>query len=432
MRRELNTLDSTCIIFGIIVGAGIYETAPIVAAQFSSSIWVLGVWLLGGLLSLAGALCYAELATAYPQNGGDYVYLTRAYGDLTGWLFAWSRILIIRPGSIASMAFPFATYLKTLWSPFSETALEGYTLIIFASGAVLVMTAANCVRVRTSKWAHNTLAAAKLAGLGLILAVPLLGAGVSLPDTVLVEVSSGGLGLALILVLFTYGGWNEIAYIAAEVKDPQRSLLRALVYGTLFVTAIYLLVNIAFLSVLGHGGVVASRAVATDTVAHVLPDSAAALVSTLICISTLGAINGLILTGSRISYAFGCEQQLFNRLAKLSSSGIPVVALWSQAVLSLAIIWLAGSFQSVLIYTTAVVWLFFFLTGLAVIVLRKKEPAVHRSYKVFAYPYTVIIFCASAIFLTYSAGVYDIQGTIISIALALMGVPVYYLSRRQR
>lgn len=172
--QQLSLFDSICIMVGIIIGVGIYESAPIIAAGLPNQAAVLGIWLLGAFISLCGALCYAELASTYPKVGGDYHYLNRAYGSWAGYLFAWSKLIIVRPGSIAAMAFPFASYLKALWSPFQGTSLESHTSIIFAVSAVISMTVLNCVNVATGKRAQNILTVVKCIGLFMIFLVAML------------------------------------------------------------------------------------------------------------------------------------------------------------------------------------------------------------------------------------------------------------------
>jgi len=405
--KALSLFDSTCIIVGIIVGAGIYETTPMVAACMGGRGGVMAVWLAGGLLALCGALCYAELATTYPHQGGDYVYLNRAYGPWAGFLFGWSQLAVIRPCDIALMAFVFSRYASTLYAPFAGIGT------FYATGAVVALTAINVLGVREGKWTQNLLTVVKVAGLLFIVA-----AGLLAPSSEVVPASGGfpdgGLRLAMILVLFTYGGWNEMAYVAAEIKEPQKNIPRSLVLGTLVVAILYLLINGAFLHALGFEGLVASEAVAVDAVATVLPDSAARLTGTIICISALGAVNGLIFTGARISYACGTGHRVFQTLGKWNPRfGTPVAALVVQGTLSLGIVLLAGSFTDTILYSAPVVWLFFLATGLSLFRLRKKDAATPRPYKVVGYPLIPIIFSATCTFMLFS-----------SLSYALMQKPV--------
>jgi APA family basic amino acid/polyamine antiporter len=427
--KELSLFDSTCVIVGIILGAGIYEITPTVASCMNGWKGILGVWLTGGLLALTGALCYAELATTYPKEGGDYIYQTRAYGKWAGYLFGWSQLIIIRPGDIALLSFVFARYASTLYSPFPNI------IPLYAALAVLILTVVNVLGVKEGKWTQNLLTTIKSVGLLLIIIAGLLAPAES---SISVEMSASlntDLRLALILVMFTFGGWNEMAYVAAEIKSPEKNIVRALVIGTVSITVLYVLVNLSFLSALGYENMASSQAIAVDTLATLVPDTAAKLISILICISALGAINGLIFTGARISYAMGSDHSIFRGLGAWDSrSGTPVRALVFQGLLSLSFILFAGSFIDTILYTAPVVWLFLLATGISVFILRKKDSNAPRPYRIPGFPFTVILFCVSSIFMLYNSLTYAIAfkpiGLIIIFSVVLAGMIIYGLSKR--
>jgi APA family basic amino acid/polyamine antiporter len=226
------------------------------------------------------------------------------------------------------------------------------------------------------------------------------------------------LSLALILVLFSYGGWNEMAYVAAEVKDAKRNIVRALVLGTVAVIVLYLLVNIAFLYTLGYSGMAASEAVASDSIAKVFPKIGGRLISALVCISALGVVNGLIFTGARISYAMGTEHRAFGILGKWHRlTKTPVWALLVQGIIAISLIVILGSFVNAILITAPAVYGFYLATSLSVIVLRRKEPDIERPYRVTGYPVTTIIFCAVCAFLIYSAVKYAFATSQISLII---------------
>ncbi len=425
IERRLTMLDTSCIIVGIIVGAGIFETAPEVARSQSTLLGLMAVWLFGGLLSLAGALCYAELATTYPYAGGDIVYLERAYGPWAGFLFGWANALIIRPGNIAAIAFAFARYAAMIYP--GGKSQSGGILIAYAIGAVFVLTMLNVLGVKESTRAQNALVVAKVVGLLAVVAAALWGA----PEVEMYSRSGSVTSpvLGLILVLFTFGGWNDVAYVAAEVEKPERNLFWSLVLGTSAVIGLYLLVNLAYTSTLGLAGVAASKAVATDTISVVFPKGAALLVAALICICTLGGTNGTIFTGSRIYYALGERVKVLSFLGNWSERfNTPAYALITQGLLTIPIILLAGSFSSSVVYTTTVVWLFFLATGISVFVLRWKEPETKRPNPVYLHPITTLAFCGSCVLLIWGAVDYDPKGSIASLLLLLSGIPVYLYS----
>lgn len=426
-RRELTLLDSVCLIVGIIVGVGIYQMAPDIARGASGALGLLALWLLGGLISLCGALAYAELATAYPQAGGDYAYLTRAYGRWAGFLFGWIQLVVVRPGDIAVMAFAFAMYARAIHDPAADSAFS-YGHQVYACLAVAVLTLINIIGVRQGKWTQNLLTFAKVLGLAAIVAVALFAPQDGATPQ---PVDPLPASLALILVLFTFGGWNEMAYVAAEVAHPGRNIVRALVLGTVTVTLLYLAVNGAYLFALGYQGLAASHAVAADTISTVFSDRASAIISALVCVSALGAVNGLIFTGARISYAVGKDHRLFRPLGRWhANTGTPVRALLLQAAIAIALIVSLGSFLNAVLYTAAPVYLFYLATTLSVIVLRRKDPLAKRPYRMWGYPFTTVVFCITCAFLACSAIAYKPWITLAAMLILLGGIPLYALSNR--
>jgi len=430
-KKELSLFDSTCMIVGIIVGVGIYMSAPIVAGSMGSWQGMLTIWLVGGIVAMCGALCYGELAGTYPQHGGEYVYLSRAYGPWAGFLFGWAKLFIIRPGNIALAAFTFARYAKTLCAP-----LEGWEPLC-AAAAVTVLTVVNILGVTEGKWTQNALTILKALGLLAIVAVGLAAATRAPAADPPSAVTLGGVQLAMILVLYTFGGWSEIGYIAAEVKRPERTIARALIIGVLSVTVLYVLVNSAFLHALGYANMAASEAVAVDTVATTFPSTGSKLVAMLVCVSALGALNGIIFTGSRVSYAMGADHAPLRWLGRWSARfGTPVWALCVQGALSLGIVLLAQSFLKTLEYMTPVVWVFFLGTGIGIFVLRRKEPETERPFRTPGYPFTPIVFCASCAFMLYSGIAWSLSQSHVAlpvgVGFVLVGAVVYALTGRRR
>ncbi len=301
-RQHLTLLDSTSIIVGIIIGSSIYVSTPFIANLVPNLGWLVAVWVIGAVFMLIGSVCYAELATAYPREGGDYAFLTEAFGRRIGFLFAWAQFWIVRPGSIGTVAFVFATYANEL-CPLDK----GYKpLLIYAVGAVIVLSGINLLGVRAGKWTQNLLTAFKFLGL-----LAIVGVGMSHSAAATVEPPAatplhlGNLGFALLLVFFAYSGWNEMAYVSAEVRHPQKNILRALLLGTLAVSVLYIAVNLAFVHALGFAGLQQSKAVAADVLRLGIGDWAGKCISLLICITALGGINGMIFTGRGFSTPWG-------------------------------------------------------------------------------------------------------------------------------
>ncbi|MHC4271056.1 MAG: APC family permease, partial [Planctomycetota bacterium] len=358
-------------------------------------------------------------------------YLSRAYGRWAGFLFGWAQFSIVRPGDIAVMAFAFATYARTIYDPLADFTL--YSQRIYAVIATVILTVINIIGVKEGKWTQNILTTVKALGL-----LAIVGVAIAAPKSSPATETFGSLpiSLALVFVLFTYGGWNEMAYVAAEVKNPRRNIVRALVTGAAVVTILYVLVNSAFLYTLGYTGLATSKAVATDTVSMVFPKIGSRLISALVCISALGAANGLIFTGARISYAMGTEHRLFKFMGKWHERrGTPVWALLVQGVIAVTLILLLGSFVDTIIYTAAPVYSFYLATSLAVIVLRFKEPSIERPYRVTGYPVTTIIFCAVCTFLIYSVISYawtqKPRSLQVLVAVILVGMILYWLTNLQ-
>jgi len=439
-RRELTLLDSTCIIVGIIIGAGIYRSSPDVAQSVPDGWWLLFCWLLGGVMSLIGALCYAELVTAYPHAGGDYVYLSRAFGRPLGFLFAWSQFWIVRPGSIGAMAYAFAEYANQLW-PHAAGDAKAFVLSAYASAAIIALTLVNLLGIREGKWTQNLLTIAKALGLTLLILIglthtaPAAQASTAEPTTF----SFSGFGMAMIFVLFTYGGWNEIAYVGAEVKNPQRNVLRALLIGTAAVTAIYLLVNAAFLHALGLAGT-RNPAAAAIVLESALGEWGSRALCLLICISALGAVNGQTLTGARIYYAVGAEHRLYAWLSRWNPQrGTPYCSLLLQSTITLALILGFGSvkegFESMVKFTTPAFWFFFSLVGVALMILRRREPEVTRPFPVPGYPVLPLLFCLSSVYMFYAGLAYAVEHrsweALWSVGLLLLGVIVTFVESRQ-
>ncbi|MBN1911503.1 MAG: amino acid permease [Pirellulales bacterium] len=426
-RQELSLFDSTCLIVGIILGTGIYVLAPGVASGAGVAWAVPVIWVVGGLLSLSGALGYAELASAYPEEGGDYVYLNRAYGPWAGFLFGWVQLFIVRPGDIAVMAFAFSVYYVQIGDPLRGTGLDSQ--VVLACAAVVLVTVINILGVRQGKWTQNILTVVKALGLLTVVGVAFFCEPTG--RTVEPPVGETPLRVAMIFVLFCYGGWNEMAYVAAEVRNPKRNILRALVLGTVAVTVLYLLANAAFLRALGYEGLAGSEAVAADAVAVAFPRVGAALISGLICLSALGALNGLVFTGARISYAMGTDHRVFGRLGHWSPrTGTPIWALILQAAITVGLIVALRGMLGAILYTASAVYSFYLATSLAVVVLRWKEPNTPRPYRVTSYPVPTLLFCVACVLLIHGAIVYKPLVAVAAGGIFLLGIPVYLLSRR--
>jgi basic amino acid/polyamine antiporter, APA family len=427
----LSLTDAIVVIVGIVVGAGIFKTPSLVAAAAGSEAAVLVLWIVGGIVTLIGALCYAELVTAYPHPGGDYHFLQRAYGKTPSFLFAWSRMTVLQTGSIALLAFVFGDYASQLFSLGSRSSA------IFAAVLIVVLTAINVAGLRQGKATQKVLTTAEIAGLLLVVAAGLFFAQASPdPPRPPAEAGSSSIGLALVFILLTYGGWNEAAYISAEVRGGRRNLARALMWGIAIITAVYLLANLAYLAGLGVAGMAASQAVAADLMRLSFGEPGAVLVSVLVAVSASTSANATILTGARTTYALGRDFRIFRPLGRWRSRGhTPANALIAQGAIALALVVLGSftrsGFATMVEYTAPVFWAFFLLTGLGLIVLRVRDSKTSRPFRVPLYPVTPLLFCASSAYMLWSSLAHTGVGALVGVAVLLAGVPVLAWARHR-
>lgn len=419
---KLSLVDSISIILGIIVGIGVFETGPLIAQNVQSEAVFLGLWAFGGVLSLCGALCYAELSSAYPLDGGDYHYLKRSYGSVIAFLYGWAQLVIVRPGSLAALAFPFAHYSRSAFESLGSHSTTGSWDTYIASVAILVLTILNASTLRRASRVQNLLTVVKFFGIIVVIATGLLLRNGSSPMNIR-PLDGQQISLALILVLFAYGGWNEISFVAAQVKDPEKNLRRTLFFGTLVVTLVYLLLNGAYICALGFEPLRSSSAPAADVMRLLMSENAAGLISILIALSALGALHGMILTGARISAAMGRDYTPLRFLSTMAADGqTPVFAILLQGVLSIGVVLFTGSFTGAVVYTTTVVWLFFLLVGISLFILRVRDSDIPRPYKVWGYPLTPIFFILSCALLVWGSVSYDPTGSAISIGIVASGL----------
>ncbi len=432
-RQTLTLKDAVAITVGIVVGAGIFRTPSMVAANAGSETAVLLIWLAGGMVTLIGALCYAELATSYPHPGGDYHYLTRAYGKPLAFLYAWSRITVVQTGAVALLAFIFGDYASQLLS------LGQHSTPIYAALLVTALTALNVAGVRQGSRTQNWLTTVEVLSLVLVIVAGLL--LTAAPETAApagpqAQAPAAAFGLALVFVLLTYGGWNEAVYVSAEVKQPRKNIARALLISIAVITGLYMLVNWAYLRGLGLQGLAGSEAAAADLMRRAAGERGARFVSLLVAVSALTSANATVITGARTNYALGRDFRLFDFLGRWHErANTPTNALLVQGAIALVLVF-AGSFAregfvTMVEYTAPVFWLFFFMVGLSLIVLRFKEPEVERSFRVPLYPITPILFCAACAYMLQSSLVYTGVGALAGVVVLVAGVPVL-LAARQR
>jgi APA family basic amino acid/polyamine antiporter len=437
-RPTLTLLDAVAMIVGIVIGAGIFKAPSIVAGSVSTAQVFIALWIAGGVISLVGALCYAELGSAFPNAGGEYYFLGRAFGGRLGFLFAWARMSVVQTGAIAAIAFVFGDYATQL------LPLGAKSPVIYAGLAVIGITVLNIAGTRESKRLQNTLTLALGGAMVAVIVAGLASSGAA-PAPSPAAASSAPLfsQLALIFILLTYGGWNEAAYLTAEIRDGRRNIVRALLLGILIVTVIYVLLNLAYLNVLGLAGMKASKAVAADLMKATLGGSGAAVLSLIVIAAALSTLNATVFTGARTNYAMGRDFRMFGALGVWrEQSNTPVNALIVQGAVALALVVLASftpdGFETMVAYTAPAFWLFFMLTGVALFVLRRQQPLNERPFRVPLYPLTPLLFCAMCGYMLYSSVGYAMSkdpgslGAQLGIGVLLLGIPLALLARKNR
>ena len=427
-KRALGPFDATMLVVGGIIGAGIFINPAIVAARLGSPGEVLGAWVAGGLVALAGAFAYAELASLFPRAGGQYVYLRDAFHPLVGFLYGWALLLIISSGAIAAVAITFAQYALRLAGgpPAAAAAL--------AVAAIWLLSAINYVGVKPGSRVVNVFVVLKLAALAALVAIA-LGGG---PAAAVAEAPRPAspllaFGAALVPILFAYGGWQQTNFVAEEVKDASRTLPWALVAGTAIVVVVYVAVNLAYLRTLGMPGLAATLTPAADAASRVVGAVGSRFVAVAIVVSTFGFLDVTILAASRVYYAMAADGVFLPSVARLHPRfGTPTVALLLQAVWA-SLLAFSGGYGQLLDYVVFADWIFFGLTGVSLFVFRRRLPLAQRPGGVVrtpGYPLLPGLFVVAAAAVVFSVMRTNPLRSAAGAALLAAGVPAYWWWRR--
>jgi amino acid transporter len=430
-KAVLTTRDTVAIIIGLVIGAGIFRFPPLVAANSPDEVVFYLLWIAGGAVSIVGALCYAELATAYPSAGGDYHFLQRAFGRTLSFLFGWARIAVITTGAIALLGYTFGDYASNL------LRLGHNSSAVYAALSVLALTAINLLGIRETKSTQNVLTTLLVLGViavivtGILLVAPAPTAGATAPA----KPWTAGVPFAMLFILFTYSGWNEAAYVSAELKE-RRSMVVAMVLSLVLVTILYLAINYAYVRGLGFQGVAKSDTVAADLMKVQFGAAGANIISAIVCLAALTSINATIIAGARSNYALGRDWPVFGWLGHWDArTDAPRNSLYVQGAVALVLV-VAGAFtdqvKTMIEYTSPVFWFFFMMVGVGLFVLRARDPGTPRPFKVPLYPLTPLIFILTCAYLLYSSLAYVRGGAWAGVAVLAIGLGLLLLGSGRR
>ena len=423
-KRSLNTFDLCSLIIGTILGAGVFRVPSMVAGQLNNEYFIILAWIIGGVISIIGALCYAELATSYPSVGGEYSFLQKAYGPKIAFLYGWARSIVIVTGSLGILGITLGDYMTKIIDLGSHSSTL-WAMIVISGLSIL-----NGLGIKEGKTAQNILTIIEVLGvIAIIVTGFMVNAGTSAEVQEVTKTPSlGAASLAIIFVLLTYGGWNEAAYVSAEAVDQRRGIFKALLLGIGTVTVLYLLVNLALLHAFGVQKMGQSSAIASDLFDLAYGRNSAVIFSAIVVFSCLNSINATIIFGSRSSYALGQDWKLFSWIGHWDKSGAPRKAIFLQCVIALSLIFGASfareSFESVVEFTAPVFWFFILLIGIALFILRKKNPNHQINCPVPFYPVLPLIFILTVAWLLWSSLAYSGWGALVGVACLAVGAVI--------
>jgi basic amino acid/polyamine antiporter, APA family len=470
-KRELGLLSATSIVAGSMIGSGIFIVTAAMARDVGSAAWLIVIWLVTGLLTMTAAMSYGELAGMMPNAGGQFVYIQRAYGKLMSFLYGWTVFSVIQTGTIAAVAVAFSKY-SAVFFPFLENKIltvgESYAFTyaqVLAMASVVLLTYINTKGVQSGKMIQLVFTIAKLFAL---FAIIVLGLYVGFHTDVLSNNFShmweasktvlnpdgtvtitklagvaliGAMGATIINSLFSSDSWNNVTFIAAEIKDPKKNIPRSLFLGTLIVTILYILANIAYLSLLPMQGSPVSESVMGKGIMFAAQDRVGAaaanvimgnigvfVMAALIMVSTFGCNNGLVLSGGRLFYAMSKDGLFFKKAGELNTQNVPAKALWFQCIWA-CVLCVSGKYGDLLTYATFASLIFYMLTIYGIFILRKKEPDVERPYKAFGYPIIPIVYIFITALICITLLIYDTKNTGLGLIIVSLGIPIYYIAK---
>lgn len=439
----LSVFDGIMMLVGIVVGIGIFKTPTLVAANSDSGATFIGLWVLGGFIALVGALCYAELGSSHPNSGGEYHFLSKAYGEKLGMLFGWARCTIIQPGAIAAVAFVYGEYITEVIN------LGRFSFAVHGALAVVILTVVNLFGLREAKWTQNFFAIMAILALVLVVFAALYVG--KQPNAAAVAAAPASpfaaAGFAMVFILLTFGGWNESAYLSGELRDVKRRMAPTLIWSILIITALYVLVNLGYLWAFGLQGLRDSKAIGADLMRLAAGGGGAIVLSLMITATALSTLNATIFTGARGYQALGQDLPWLSYLSEWKGDK-PANALLTQSAVALILIGFGAlardGFETMTGYTAPAFWGFLFLVGVSVYVFRSRGEVAKDGFKVPLYPVLPAVFCASSLWMCWSGINYALflwsksgyglagVGAILGIAVMLAGIPLVLLTKTKK
>jgi len=431
--RRLGLWSSIGLVIGITIGGGIFRTPASIASRVPDPVFMLGVWVLGGIIVMCGALAFAELSASMPETGGMYVYLREGWGRPYGFLYGWAQLVLIRAAALGGISSVFGEYFMRVFGldPVAHPAWADY----IAAGAIVFAGATNIVGVQLGALFAGISTVTKFGALTLLVVASFVlggGAGASVGHLASTgaAVDAGVFGLALISVMWAYDGFADLTFASGEVKDPQRNLPRAIIIGTVMIITIYLLANAAYLYVSPIDKMATSPLIAADTMGAIFGQAGVSFIAVVVMISTFGSLMGSMLASPRIFFAMADDRLLFAPIAKVHPRWkTPYVAISLACVLGVAMV-MTQTFEQLTDTFVLAMWPFYALSVAAIYTLRKSQPNLNRPYRVVGYPVVPAVFIAAAIYLVVNALITDPVWTSITFGVVLLGLPVYYLSFR--
>ena len=438
LKRQLGLFDSSMMVIGIVIGSGIFMTTGLMADAIPSASLILLAWVLGGLQMLAGALTYAELGAAMPKAGGQYVFLREAYGQLPGFLFGWIAFVAYISGTNAAIAVAVAEHVGSFYPNLSTQniiiGVGSFSISgsqIFALSLILILSIINYLGIVFGKWVQNIFTVLKI---GSILLFALAGLFISTgnhidmslnPTDMKIGSILTGMGIALVAVNWTVGGWEYITFAAGEIKNPKKNLPRALIIGTIVILVLYFLVNIAYLKVLPMDSLMGEIKVGEMTARSLYGPGIGGVFALIIIVSMFGALNGNILVGSRVYYAMAKDNLFFSKAAEVHpkfhtpGNAIIIQSFWA------AVLTLTGTFEELITLVVFVNFMLWIASASTVFVLRKKQPDLERPYKVWGYPYVPAFFIIFSSAIMVNTFFESPEQSLMGLGLTLLGIPAY-------